>query len=115
MNCPLCDTSMQVSERESVEIQYCQQCGGIWLQRGALEGIVARVARNRNTIPGRVLEQPNLNRSDAELHDHEAHDRHGDCDDERSHSEHGKHGQTESTRRRPGGIRELLGEIFDFG
>ena len=45
MICSFCDTKMQVSEREGIQINYCPQCGGIWLQRGALEGILARSSR----------------------------------------------------------------------
>ncbi len=43
MKCPICDIEMRVSDRDGVEIDYCSQCRGVWLDRGELEKIVARV------------------------------------------------------------------------
>lgn len=37
MNCPVCKTSMMVLELHQIEIDYCQQCSGIWLDAGELE------------------------------------------------------------------------------
>ena len=61
MICSFCDTKMQVSERESIEINYCPQCGGIWLQRGALEGILARSSRD-GSQRAEPPEQPTIGR-----------------------------------------------------
>jgi Zn-finger nucleic acid-binding protein len=43
MKCPICDIEMKIAEREGVEIDYCPQCRGVWLDRGELEKIIARV------------------------------------------------------------------------
>jgi hypothetical protein len=43
MKCPVCDIEMRIANREGVEIDYCPQCRGVWLDRGELEKIVARV------------------------------------------------------------------------
>ena len=37
MNCPACKNAMIVLELEQVEIDYCCDCGGIWLDAGELE------------------------------------------------------------------------------
>jgi len=37
MNCPVCKKLMVVLELESVEIDYCISCQGIWLDSGELE------------------------------------------------------------------------------
>ncbi|MCI0498339.1 MAG: zf-TFIIB domain-containing protein [Planctomycetales bacterium] len=37
MDCPICKTAMIVLELEEVEIDYCTQCAGIWLDAGELE------------------------------------------------------------------------------
>jgi hypothetical protein len=37
MNCPACKNPMIVLELEQVEIDYCCDCGGIWLDAGELE------------------------------------------------------------------------------
>src|SRR5574338_963064 len=45
MNCPVCsDTSLVISERQGVEIDYCPKCRGIWLDRGELDKLIAREA-----------------------------------------------------------------------
>ena len=44
MKCLACNQDLRTSDREGIEILYCVQCGGIWLERGKLEQIVARVA-----------------------------------------------------------------------
>jgi hypothetical protein len=36
MTCPNCDTTLAMSERLGVEIDYCPQCRGVWLDRGEI-------------------------------------------------------------------------------
>ena len=43
MQCPRCEgTSLTLSERQNVEIDYCQKCRGIWLDRGELDKLIER-------------------------------------------------------------------------
>lgn len=42
MNCPVCSTGLQVVERQSVEIDFCPRCRGVWLDRGELDKIIDR-------------------------------------------------------------------------
>jgi Zn-finger nucleic acid-binding protein len=42
MNCPVCDVTLSISSREGVEIDFCPQCRGVWLDRGELDMIVER-------------------------------------------------------------------------
>jgi Zn-finger nucleic acid-binding protein len=44
MNCPHCNVSLVMSERQGVEIDYCPQCRGVWLDRGELDKILERQA-----------------------------------------------------------------------
>ncbi|HAN77332.1 MAG TPA: hypothetical protein DCQ31_05925 [Bacteroidales bacterium] len=44
MNCPSCNVSLVMSERQGIEIDYCPQCRGIWLDRGELDKIIERSA-----------------------------------------------------------------------
>jgi len=37
MKCPYCKSTMIVLELKQVEIDYCSQCGGIWLDTGEME------------------------------------------------------------------------------
>ena len=41
MQCPVCkDTTLVMSERQGIEIDYCPQCRGVWLDRGELDKII---------------------------------------------------------------------------
>ena len=42
MNCPVDNTTLVMSERQGVEIDYCPQCRGVWLDRGELDKIIER-------------------------------------------------------------------------
>lgn len=42
--CPVCRVNLVMSERERVEIDYCPECRGIWLDRGELNKILERSA-----------------------------------------------------------------------
>jgi uncharacterized protein len=45
MQCPNCpNTSLVMSDRQGVEIDYCPQCRGIWLDRGELDKLTERAA-----------------------------------------------------------------------
>ena len=42
MDCPVCSVSLVMSERQGIEIDYCPQCRGVWLDRGELDKIIER-------------------------------------------------------------------------
>ena len=42
MQCPVDAATLLMSERQGVEIDYCPQCRGVWLDRGELDKIVQR-------------------------------------------------------------------------
>ncbi|WP_371037328.1 MULTISPECIES: zf-TFIIB domain-containing protein [unclassified Rhodosalinus] len=44
MQCPIDGTQLVMTERAGVEIDYCPQCRGVWLDRGELDKIVERSA-----------------------------------------------------------------------
>ena len=44
MACPVCRVPLVMSERQGVEIDYCPQCRGVWLDRGELDKIIERNA-----------------------------------------------------------------------
>ena len=45
MQCPSDATVLVMSERSGVEIDYCPTCRGVWLDRGELDKILERGAR----------------------------------------------------------------------
>ena len=43
MKCPHCTTStLVITERSDIEIDYCPQCRGVWLDRGELDKLISR-------------------------------------------------------------------------
>ena len=42
MLCPTCKIELKMADRTGVEIDYCPQCRGVWLDRGELDKIVER-------------------------------------------------------------------------
>lgn len=44
MPCPVCKVALVMSDRQGVEIDYCPQCRGVWLDRGELDKIIERSA-----------------------------------------------------------------------
>lgn len=48
--CPACMVELRISERQDIEIDYCPQCRGIWLDRGELDKIIDR---SRATVSSR--------------------------------------------------------------
>ncbi len=44
MQCPADGSTLVMSERSGIEIDYCPQCRGVWLDRGELDKIIERSA-----------------------------------------------------------------------
>ncbi|MDP3085727.1 MAG: zf-TFIIB domain-containing protein [Rubrivivax sp.] len=43
MKCPHCpDVHLVMSDRQGIEIDYCPQCRGVWLDRGELDKLIER-------------------------------------------------------------------------
>ncbi|MCX7152287.1 MAG: zf-TFIIB domain-containing protein [Proteobacteria bacterium] len=65
MNCPNCpDTGLVMSDRQGVEIDYCPQCRGVWLDRGELDKLIERASpeqtrRNTQSRPDYADSHPN--------------------------------------------------------
>ena len=58
MKCPICITSeLKMAERQGVEIDYCPDCRGIWLDRGELDKIIERSYTQASSQPQTVPQQ----------------------------------------------------------
>lgn len=40
MKCPNCSETLLMTQRNNVEIDYCPQCRGIWLDKGELDKLL---------------------------------------------------------------------------
>lgn len=88
MNCPRCNVTLLMTDRQGVEIDYCPQCRGIWLDRGELEKIIERSYAPENQTGGFF---------GGDGHHYEKHDGHNDS-----------HGYNKYGRK-----KNFLSELFD--
>jgi Zn-finger nucleic acid-binding protein len=102
MPCPVCKVPLVMSDRQGVEIDYCPQCRGVWLDRGELDKIIERSA-GPDVAPQAAVPQapaPGVQRAPDPYAGRPAY--YGD-DDGRRHQGHGGH------RRR----KSFFEELFD--
>ena len=45
MQCPIDQTTLAMTERQGIEIDYCPQCRGVWLDRGELDKLIEGAAQ----------------------------------------------------------------------
>lgn len=46
MKCPACkDATLAITERQGIEIDYCPECRGVWLDRGELDKLIEHARR----------------------------------------------------------------------
>ncbi len=90
MNCPTCNVELKMTERQGVEIDYCPQCRGVWLDRGELDKIIER-SDSEPVLRGPVNTRNYESQRDS--HDYENRDEH-----------YGRRKKKKS----------FLGEMFDF-
>ncbi len=60
MQCPVCRVGLAMSERQGIEIDYCPQCRGVWLDRGELDKIIER---SQPEAQERMAPQPSVPQS----------------------------------------------------
>ena len=49
MKCPNCNVALVMADRNGIEIDYCPDCRGIWLDRGELDKIIERTVQQPST------------------------------------------------------------------
>jgi Zn-finger nucleic acid-binding protein len=112
MKCPVDSVDLIMSERSGVEIDYCPQCRGVWLDRGELDKIIDRVAAGGPAAPVAPpapappagMAPPPLYRNHEPRREQPRYDDRG----------HGKGYDRDYDRRRPKKKEGWLGDLFDF-
>ncbi len=103
MKCPVCETvDLLLSERQGVEIDYCPQCRGVWLDRSELDKIIERSMQQSGPVAP-VDSRPDTLRKRKNDEPEYYYDTDGDDRYERR-DRHGK----------PYRKKSVLGEIFDI-
>jgi Zn-finger nucleic acid-binding protein len=107
MKCPICpDSTLAMSNREGIEIDYCPACRGVWLDRGELDKIIERSAAEAAPPPAAAAAAAPVRQPPPGTYPNAP--RYDDDDDRRRY--YGKEGDYHHKRKRKG----LLGELFDF-
>jgi Zn-finger nucleic acid-binding protein len=102
MKCPVDDTPLSISSREGIEIDFCPECRGVWLDRGELDKIIERASGPLAPTAGAV-------RGDDRYESRRYEDRrHDDRDDDGRRYDDG-HGDRRRRKK-----RSFLEDIFDF-
>jgi uncharacterized protein len=111
MKCPVDDTDLSISSREGIEIDFCPQCRGVWLDRGELDKIIERAAVAYGGAPA-PPPQPAPVRGRDDRYDERRYDDRGRYDDRRydDRRHHDDHGYRKKKKR--GGFLE---DLFEFG
>ena len=79
MKCPVCkDVTLLMSEKKGIEIDYCPECRGIWLDRGELEKLVEK-------------ENESLRSNYNDYDEREKYDKYDKYDKDMKYSKNGKH------------------------
>jgi Zn-finger nucleic acid-binding protein len=65
LKCPACpETTLVMADRQGVEIDYCPQCRGVWLDRGELDKLVERAVPAAPTVNAGRTPRPDFVDSD---------------------------------------------------
>ena len=63
MKCPVCkDVTLLMSEKSGIEIDYCPECRGIWLDHGELEKIMEKNNSSNDNQDNNNLKDKNKNK-----------------------------------------------------
>ncbi len=75
MQCPVCRVPLSMSDRAGIEIDFCPQCRGVWLDRGELDKIIERSAAP--AARGSARPEPDYARHGGQQHSGYGHGHYG--------------------------------------
>ena len=112
MKCPACDVPLSMTDRQGIEIDYCPQCRGVWLDRGELDKIIDRTGAAEATSRPVAAAPPRHDRPPQTGYTQHGSPQHGSP--QHGSPQHGspQHGQHDYYRHKK--KKNLLGELFDF-
>lgn len=108
MKCPHCDQTLHMSHRDGIEIDYCPECRGVWLDRGELDKIIERSeAWSGSSGGGGGGREPEPQRDDRDDRDYR--DDRDRRDDPRSS------GNPQKKKKKSSFVGDLFENFGDFG
>lgn len=79
MKCPNDNATLLITDRNGIEIDYCPECRGVWLDRGELDKLIERTGSSHSPRPEhqeRRQEQSYEQREQRHYDDRPRHDDH---------------------------------------
>lgn len=101
MKCPKCNVTLAIADRQGIEIDYCPECRGVWLDRGELDKIIER---SSDFLP----EKKKKKDFDRDPYFNSEYDRRNE------QSSFGGGYSRHDDRHKPHKKKSILGELFDF-
>jgi len=109
MKCPIDDTQLAIMERQNVEIDYCPQCRGVWLDRGELDKIISKSdetpGKNNRDDYRSDRPEPRSERRPDDV-------RYEDTYRRDDHDSRGKHDDRQHSKKKK--RESFIGDLFDF-
>ena len=99
MQCPVDNTTLAMADRQGIEIDYCPQCRGVWLDRGELDKLIER----ESSYSAGPAPAPPPAAGPAQVYQERP--RYRDDDDDDHYGHYGKKRKKKS----------FLSEMFEFG
>lgn len=103
MKCPVDGNELKIADRQGIEIDFCPQCRGVWLDRGELDKLIERStgleSQPTSTFPRRENKREFFPDDDQDEYRHSAGEHYRDNDGRHSHGKKKK---------------SFLGDVFDI-
>lgn len=97
MKCPNDNATLLITDRNGIEIDYCPECRGVWLDRGELDKLIERTGSSHSQRPEYQEHRQERSYEQREQHHYDDRSRHDD--------HHNKKHKKEN----------FLEDFFDFG
>ena len=104
MQCPNDQTTLSMTDRQGIEIDYCPTCRGVWLDRGELDKLIANNENSAQPAPS-MQSQP----APMPQQQYREPQRYNDSDHRSGYSDD-RNGQYKKKHKK----ESFLGDLFDF-
>lgn len=106
MQCPNDQTTLAMTDRQGIEIDYCPTCRGVWLDKGELDKLIAN---SESAAP--AAQQPAPSQTPQQRYEEP---RYNDRDHDRRDNNHGYRGDDRGGYHKKHKKESFLGDLFDF-
>lgn len=110
MNCPNDNSTLLITDRNGIEIDYCPTCRGVWLDRGELDKLIERAGHPQ--IP--TYHDNNQVRHE-QSRSHSEYDRENRHDYRSPHHDNNQYDSHHQDHHKKHKRENFLEDFFDFG